>query len=128
MKKLNLIVIGMLFSLLSTSSCTSPNDLKQISGSLIFSEIGAHNFSINAENIEATVTMVGPHNGKIQVFKNVALSNSASYTAKIEENVTSRLLNNLVLMYEAKPGETSINSFTDAANGAYIKIDWRGFD
>ncbi|MCF6297170.1 MAG: hypothetical protein L3J08_04175 [Flavobacteriaceae bacterium] len=123
----NLILIGMLFSLLSTISCTPPNDLKQISGSLIFSEIGTHNFSINAENIEATVTMVGPNNGEIQIFKNIELSSSTNYTAKIEEDMTSKLLNNLVLMYEAKSGGAS-NNFEGTVSGAYIKIDWRGFD
>lgn len=128
MKKLNLIWIGMLFSFLSTTSCTSSNDLKQISGSLIFSEIGTHSFSINAENIEATITMVGPNNGESHVFENVLLSNTANYTAKIGEKSTSKLLNNLVVMYEAKSGENSFNNFENGLNSGYVKIDWKGFD
>lgn len=124
MKRLNLILIGMLFTLLSTTSCTSPEDLKQITGTLIFSEIGIHSFTINAENIEATITMVGSNNGEIQVFKNVPLSSTSRYTAKIETNRTSKLLNNLVVMYETKSGNTLMNS----SNGGYVKVDWRGFD
>lgn len=124
MKRLNLILIGMLFSLLSTTSCTSPEDLKQITGTLIFSEIGTHSFTINAENIEATITMVGPNSGEIHVFENVHLSSTSNYTAKIEANNTSKLLNNLVVMYEAKSGNTLVN----ASNGGYVKVDWRGFD
>ncbi len=118
----------MLFSFLSTTSCTSPNDLKQISGSLIFSEIGTHSFSINAENIEATITMVGPNNGESHVFENVMLSNTANYTAKIGEKSTSKLLNNLVVMYEAKSGVNSFNSLENGLNSGYVTVDWKGFD
>lgn len=124
MKRLNLILIGMLFSFLSTTSCTSSNDLKQISGTLIFSEIGTHSFSINAENIEATVTMAAPNNGKIHVFENVPLTNTSNYTAKIGENNASKLLNNLVVMYEVKSGINLKNN----SNSGYVKIDWKGFD
>ncbi len=128
MKRLNLILIGMLFSFLSTISCTSSGDLKQISGTLIFSEIGTHSFSINAKNIEATVTIVGPNNGETYIFEHVHLSSISNYTAKIGENNTSKLLNNLVLMYEAKSGNGPLNAVNNKSNRGYVKIDWKGFD
>lgn len=127
MKKLNLILLSVLFSLV-IYSCTSFEDVKEISGSLIFNEIGTHSFSINAENIEATITMVGPNNGETVIFENVKLSNTANYTAKIGVNKTSNvkteLYNNLVVMYEANSGGISQN-ITD---GGYVKIDWKGLD
>lgn len=128
MKRLNLILIGMLFSFLSTISCTSSGDLKQISGTLIFSEIGTHSFRINAENIEATVTIVGPNNGETHIFEHVHLSSISNYTAKIGENNTSKLLNNLVLMYEAKSGNGPLNEVNNNSKRGYVKIDWKGFD
>ena len=127
MKKLNLILLSVLFSLV-IYSCTSFEDVKEISGSLIFNEIGTHSFSINAENIEATITMVGPNNGETVIFENVKLSSTANYTAKIginkTSNVKTELYNNLVVMYEANSGGISQN-ITD---GGYVKIDWKGLD
>ncbi len=118
----------MSFSFLSTTSCTSSDDLKQISGTLIFSEIGTHSFSINAENIEATITMAGPNNGETHVLENVRLSNNSNYSAKIDEHNNSKLLNNLVVMYEAKQGVTSSNKQRNNMSSGYVKIDWKGFD
>jgi len=127
MKKLNLVLLSVLFSLV-IYSCTSFEDVKEISGSLIFNEIGTHSFSINAENIEATITMVGPNNGETIILENVKLSSTANYTAKIGVNrssdVKTELYNNLVVMYEAKCGR-NVQNITD---GGYVKIDWIGFD
>ena len=95
---------------------------------MIFNEIGTHSFSINAQNIEATITMVGPNHGETFVFENVKLSNTVNYTAKIgvnnSSNIKTELYNNLVVMYEAKAGENSQN-FSD---GGYVKIDWKGLN
>ena len=127
MKKLNLIILSALFSLV-IYSCTSFEDVKEISGSLIFNEIGTHSFSINAENIEATITMVGPNHGETIVFENVKLSSTANYTAKIGVNrssdIKTELYNNLVVMYQAKSGISEQNSI----DGGYVKIDWKGLD
>jgi hypothetical protein len=127
MKKLNLILLSAIFSLV-VFSCTSFEDVKEISGSLIFNEIGTHSFSINAENIEATITMVGPNNGETIVYENVKLSNTTNYTAKIgvnkSSNVKTELYNNLVVMYVARAGR-SVESTNDSG---YVKIDWKGLD
>ena len=128
MKNFNLTLIGMIFSFLSTISCSISDDLKQISGTLMFSEVGTHSFSINAENIEATVTIVGDINSETQVYENVVLSNTVNYTAKISKNKTSKLLNNLVVMYEAKSGVNEFNNLENNLNSGYVKIDWKGFD
>ena len=127
MKKVNILLLSTLIFLV-IYSCTSFEDVKEISGTLIFNEIGTHSFSINAENIEATITMVGPNNGETFVFENVKLSRTANYTAKIGVNKTSNikteLYNNLVVMYQAKCGKNSHN----ISDGGYVKIDWKGFD
>ncbi len=127
MKKVNILLLSTLFFLL-IYSCTSFEDVKEISGTLIFNEIGTHSFSINAENIEATITVVGPNHGEAFVFENVKLSRTANYTAKIGVNKTSNikteLYNNLVVMYAAKSGKNSQN----ISDGGYVKIDWKGFD
>ena len=127
MKKVNILLLSTLI-FLGIYSCTSFEDVKEISGTLIFNEIGTHSFSINAENIEATITMVGPNNGETFVFENVKLSRTANYTAKIGVNKTSNikteLYNNLVVMYEAKCGKYSQN----ISDGGYVKIDWKGLD
>jgi hypothetical protein len=127
MKKLNRILLSALFSLI-VLSCTSFEDVKEISGTLIFNEIGTHSFSINAENIEATITMVGPNKGETFIFEHVKLSRTANYTAKIgvnkSSNVKTELFNNLVVMYEARSG-SNIQNISDSG---YVKIDWKGFD
>lgn len=127
MKKVNILLLSTLFFLF-IYSCTSFEDVKEISGTLIFNEIGTHTFSINAENIEATITMVGPNNGETYIYENVKLSNTAIYTTKIglnkTSNVKTELLNNLVVMYEAKAGRNLQN----ISNAGYVKIDWKGLD
>ena len=127
MKKTNLLFLSTLFSII-IYSCTSFDDVKEISGTLIFNEIGTHSFSINAENIEATVTVVGPDYDEILKYENIKLSRTANYTAKIglskSYKVKTELLNNLVVMYEAKTDK----SLQDISNVGYIKIDWKGLD
>ena len=130
MKKLSLLCVGILLSLF-ISSCTT-DGVKEISGTLVFNELGSHSFNINAENIEATITMVGPNNGETIVLKNVPLSRTVEYTAKIGTKNSSspktKLLSNLAVMYEASSGvamQEDIESFIDSG---YVKIDWRGLD
>lgn len=110
------------------SSCTSGDDVKEISGTLIFNEVGSHKFNINAENIQATITMVAPNNGETYIFENVSLNRTVEYTAKIgiekNSNFKTELLNNLVVMYEAKSGENLKN----IVNKGFVKIDWIGYD
>ncbi len=123
MKK-SFFIIGILVSFLFIS-CTN-NDVKEISGTLLFNEIGTHSFNINAENIEATITIAGPNKGKIQIFENVNLYRTVDYTAKINEKSIStsksELLSNLVVLYETKSGEELANNL----DNGYIKIDWKG--
>lgn len=127
MKKINILFLCTLFFLI-IYSCTSFDDAKEISGTLVFNEVGSHSFTINADNIDATITLVGANNGEMQIFENVPLSKTANYTAKIGENSADNLktvlLNNLVVMYETEPGRISQN-FTDAG---YVKIEWKGID
>ncbi len=129
MKKLSLLFVGILLSLF-ISSCTS-DDVKEISGTLVFNEIGSHSFNINAENIEATITMIGPNNGETIIYENVPLFRTVIYTAKIgSKNSSSKteFLSNLAVIYEAESGvkmQKNIRSFIDSG---YVKIDWKGFD
>ena len=127
MKKINIIFICTLFFLI-IYSCTSFDDAKEISGTLVFNEVGTHSFSINADNIDATITLVGANNGEIQTFENVSLSKTANYTAKIggdrSTNLKTVLLNNLVVMYEAESGRISQN----ITPVGYVKIEWKGID
>ena len=123
MKK-SFFIFGLLLSVLITS-CTS-NDVKEISGTLLFNEIGSHSFNINAENILATITIAGPNKGEVQVYKDIPLYRTVDYTAKINpkntQNPKTELLSNLVVLYEAKA-----NHLSDNFNGnGYIKIDWKG--
>ncbi len=112
-------------------SC-STNDVKEISGTLLFNDFGDHEFHINAENIEATVTIVGPNNGEVQVFENVKLDRTSNYHAKIGVesvgNMRSELRNNLVLMFEADSGRQSSEEFKALGDPGYIKIDWKGMN
>jgi len=130
MKKLSLLFVGILLSLF-ISSCTS-DDVKEISGTLVFNEIGSHSFNINAENIEATITMIGPNNGETIIYENVPLFRTVIYTAKIgvknSSSSKTELLSNLAVMYEAESGvkiKKNIRSFIDSG---YVKIDWKGID
>lgn len=124
MKKI-FFIFGFITSFLFLS-CTS-NDVKEISGTLLFNEIGTHSFNINAENIMATITIAGPNKGDIQVIENVNLYRTVDYSAKINNKKVStsksELLSNLVVLYEAKSG----NEITSNFDNGYIKIDWKGF-
>jgi hypothetical protein len=126
MKKFFLIVVTI--ATLMTTSCTSSDDVKEISGTLLFNEIGTYSFNINAENIQAKITIAGPNNGDIYTFENVPLFRTVEYTAKVgienTSNFKTELLNNLVVMYEAESGIKS----QDILDKGYIKIDWIGYD
>jgi len=126
MKKFFLIVVTM--ATLMTTSCTSNDDVKEISGTLLFNEVGTHSFNINAENIQAKITIAGPNKGDIYTFENVPLFRTVEYTAKVGMDSTSNfkteLLNNLVVMYEAESGVKS----KDILDNGFIKIDWIGYD
>lgn len=130
MKKLNLLFVGVLLSLFILS-CTS-DDVKEISGTLVFNEIGLHSFNINAENIEATITIIGPNNGETIILENVPLFRTVEYTAKIGDKDSSSLktvlLSNLVVMYEAGSGIKMQNNIESFIDSGYIKIDWKGID
>ena len=106
MKKIVAMGVLCCYALLFISCST--NDVKEISGTLLFNDFGDHEFHINAENIEATVTIVGPNNGEVQVFENVKLDRTSNYHAKIVVetigSTRSELRNNLVLMFEADSG------------------------
>ena len=130
MKKI--VLMGVLFfCTLSFNSC-STNDVKEISGTLLFSDFGDHEFNINADNIEATVTIVGPNNGETRVFENVKLYRTSNYYAKIGVesigNLKSELRHNVVLMFEADSGEDELSSLAASIDPGYIKIDWKGFN
>ncbi|NOQ92902.1 MAG: hypothetical protein GQ552_09340 [Flavobacteriaceae bacterium] len=128
MKK-TFLIISLFFIIISTTSCTS-NDVKEISGTLVFNEIGDHSFNINAENIEATITIAGPNKGETIVFENIALFRTVDYTAKIGVKTSTtkknELLNNLVVMYVAKEGKSSKKNYQNFSDAGYVKIDWKG--
>jgi hypothetical protein len=113
------------------SSCTT-NDAKEISGTLIFDDVGTHVFNINADHIEATITLAGPNFGDTQVYENVQLYRSSDYNVKIGTRSTgtykSEFLNNLVVMYEVEAGSTDDRSLQEIADAGYIKIDWKGLN
>ena len=127
------ILLSCAFTLCITlfSSCTS-NDVKEISGTLIFNDVGSHVFNINADNIEATITLAGPNNGETVVYENVKLFRTSDYNVKIgtesTDAVKSELLNNLVVMYEVAAGEPENLQRQDINDAGYIKIDWTGLN
>lgn len=125
-------VLGFLcFFALSLTSCTT-NDVKEISGTLLFTDFGDHEFNINADNIQATVTIVGPLDGEVQVFENVSLYRTANYHAIIGVesvgSLRSELRNNLVLMFDADAGAGEAQKLEALADPGYIKIDWKGLN
>ena len=130
MKKI--VVMGLLcvFSL-SYYSCSN-TDVKEISGTLIFNDIGDHEFNINADNIEASITMVGPNNGETLVLDNVSLYRTTNYHAKIALESTgalkSELLNNLVVMYQVSSNPDESPETRNYIKPGYIKIDWKGLN
>lgn len=127
MKKIFLLII----TLFIFNSCTT-NDVKEISGTLIFNDFGSHIFNINADNIEATIIMVGPNNGESIILQNVSLYRTVDYNAKIGINVSkslkTELLSNLVVMYEVESGQSLPNDFKNRTDSGYIKIDWKGIN
>ena len=130
MKKIVAMGVLCCYALLFISCST--NDVKEISGTLLFNDFGDHEFHINAENIEATVTIVGPNNGEVQVFENVKLDRTSNYPAKIAVetigSTRSELRNNLVLMFEADSGSDAISGLNSLGDPGYIKIDWKGLN
>ncbi len=128
MKK-TFLIVSLFIIIISTTSCTS-NDVKEISGTLVFNEVGDHSFNINAENIAATITIAGPNKGETIVYENVSLFRTVDYTAKIGVKTSStkknELLNNLVIMYEANEGKSSKNNYQNFSDAGYVKIDWKG--
>lgn len=116
--------------LLSLVSC-SHSDEKEISGTLLFTEVGSHSFNINAKKIEATITLVGPNFGETLIFENVSLEATSDYFAHIgiseTGSVRSELLNNLVVMYHVDSGHDQIRS-SRIEDPGYIRIDWRGYN
>ena len=130
MKKTFLNCIGILLSIFLIS-CTTNNDVKEITGTLIFNDIGSHSFNINAENIEATITIAGSNKGEHFVFENVELYRTADYTVKIDDSSSTsspktELLNNSVQMYEAKSGINFKENLPDIVDSGFVKIDWKG--
>jgi hypothetical protein len=121
----------MLFSLATITSCTS-NDVKEISGTILFHNNGAHSFNINADHIKATITMVGPNNGEFFVFEDVSLFRTVDYTARIGESSSTttktELLNNLVVMYEARSGEGFGKEDLILTDTGFVKIEWTGIN
>jgi len=130
MKKI--VAMGVLFCYALCFISCSTNDVKEISGTLLFNDFGDHEFHINAENIKATVTIVGPNNGEVQVFENVKLDRTSNYHAKIGVetigSLRSELRNNLVLMFEADSGMEANSGFNSFGDPGYIKIDWKGLN
>jgi len=130
MKKIFLTCF-VLLSLATITSCTSTG-VKEISGTLIFNDIGSHIFNINADHIEATITMVGANYGETIVLENVSLYRTVDYNAKIATKSSStlktELLNNLVVMYEVKSGNKFNADSKSISNFGYVKIDWKGIN
>jgi hypothetical protein len=105
-------------------SCSTNDDLKEISGSYAFNEAGKHKFVVNAENIVATIKLVGANQGETILLDNVTLYRNVEYTAIVGDGVhyDTEIWNNLVPEYLAKSGNN------EQGNNGSIKIDWIGFD
>ena len=117
--------------IMSFSSCTT-NDVKEISGTIIIKDLGSHVFNINADNIEATIIMAGPQVEKPMVFEHVPLFRTSDYNAKIEVDdsgqLTTELLNNLVVMYEVEAGKVADQQLNHFLKDGFIKIEWTGLN
>ncbi|MEN8125485.1 MAG: hypothetical protein ABFR32_10185 [Bacteroidota bacterium] len=119
---------GFLFlTIVLAISCSTKEELKEISGTYVFKNVGKHSFVVNANHIEATIKIIGANNGETIMAKNVHLDRNVEYTAIIGgesiNNLKTALLNNLVTEYQASPGKVS----NEIKNGI-IRIDWVGFD
>ena len=127
------LFVGILSLLAITfSSCTS-NEVKEISGTLIFKDKGSHVFNINAENIEATITIVGPNKEEQHVYENVPLYRTSDYSVTIEHadsgEYKMEVRNNLVVMYEASAKRMLADRRIDEiADNGYVRIDWKGLN
>ncbi len=124
-----LIVLAL--AIFSFSSC-STNDVKEISGTIVLRDKGSHVFNINADNIEATITIASPISGETMVYENVPMYRTSDYNARIgvEEStgqLKTELRNNLVVMYELEI-EKNIEAEQEFADAGYIKIDWKGIN
>lgn len=130
MKK-NFLSYALLLCIISMSSCTS-NEVKEISGTIIIKDLGSHVFNINADNIEATITMAGPELEKPLIFEEVPLFRTSDYIAKIELDdsgkLKSELLNNLVVMYETDAGKIADKQLNHHMNSGFVKIEWTGLN
>lgn len=120
------IFITLIFSIL-VLSCSTKEELKEISGTFEFKDIGKHSFVINADHIDATIKIVGANHGETIMVDNISLDRNVEYTAIIGgkdiNNFKTSLLNNLVVEYQVNPGEIS-----NGIKNGIIKIDWIGFD
>lgn len=129
--KRTFLMCAMTIGILSILSCTS-NDVKEISGTILFNDPGSHTFNINADNIDATITMVGPNQGETLVLEGVKLFRTSNYSAKIGTTSTGQikteLLDNLVVMYEVSAGDNSDSRVKTLNESGYIKIDWKGLN
>lgn len=125
----SLIVLSL--GIFSFSSC-STNDVKEISGTIVLRDQGSHVFNINADNIEATITIAAPNSGETLVYEKVPMYRTSDYHARIgmEEStgqLKTELRNNLVVMYELEI-KKSIEEEQQFADAGYIKIDWKGIN
>lgn len=110
--------------IVSFFSCSTNDDLKEISGSYAFNQAGKHSFVVNAENIVATIKLVGANKGETIILDNVVLNRNVEYTAIVGDGkyYETEIWNNLVPEFAAKSGNN------DLKENGYIKIDWTGFD
>jgi len=108
-------------------SCSTKEELKEISGTYEFKNVGKHTFVVNADHIEANIKIIGANNGETIIAKNITLDRNVEYTAIIGgkdfNNFRTVLLNNLVTEYQANPGK-----LTHEIKNGIIRIDWIGFD
>ena len=130
MKKI-LLGFALCLGIMSFSSCTT-NDVKEISGTIIIKDVGSHVFNINADNIDATIIMAGPHIEKPMIYEHVPLFRTSDYNAKIRVDdageLTTELLNNLVVMYEVEAGKLEDKQLNHFLQDGFIKIEWTGLN
>jgi hypothetical protein len=130
MKKI-LLGCALCFGIMTFSSCTT-NDVKEISGTIIIKDLGSHVFNINADNIDATIIMAGPHAEKPMIYEHVPLFRTSDYNAKIRVDdsgeLTTELLNNLVVMYEVEAGKLEDGELNHFLQDGFIKIEWTGLN
>lgn len=113
------------FTSLILFSCSVNDDLKEISGTYEFNQVGKHTFVINAENIVANIKLVGANGGEVIVLDNISLNRNAEYTAIVGDgkNLQTEIWNNLVPEYFAQAGKNEV-----LKKNGMIKIEWTGLD